>query len=70
VSVSVGEANGWGLKNYVGNAREWVKTGNGLAVRGGAHRIPLSECEVSLSRPHSGEPDPVTGFRLVRDVDG
>ncbi|MFT5391157.1 MAG: serine/threonine protein kinase [Gammaproteobacteria bacterium] len=39
-----------------------------LAARGGAHIDPLSKCDVTLSRPHGGGPDAVTGYRLVREL--
>lgn len=67
-NVRSGNPNGWGLTNYVGNAQEWVITDNGLAARGGTFRDSLSQCDVSLSRPHNGEPDEVTGFRLVLEM--
>ncbi|MEM9057153.1 MAG: SUMF1/EgtB/PvdO family nonheme iron enzyme, partial [Pseudomonadota bacterium] len=66
VSVNSGDRNGWGLYNYVGNAQEWVRSGGSVVARGGAYTDSLSNCEISLSRSHSGQPDEVTGFRLVR----
>ena len=63
-----GNPNGWGLVNYIGNAQEWVKTGSGYAARGGNFEDPLAKCNVELSRPHSGEADPKTGFRFVREL--
>ena len=67
-NVNVGKSNGWGLKNYIGNAQEWVITGSGAAARGGAYQDSLSACELTLSRAHSGQPDEITGFRLVRSI--
>jgi hypothetical protein len=67
-SVKMGKPNGWGLKNYVGNAQEWVTTSSGLAARGGAYPDSLSKCSISLSKTHSGQADEVTGFRLVREL--
>ncbi|MEL7451285.1 MAG: SUMF1/EgtB/PvdO family nonheme iron enzyme, partial [Pseudomonadota bacterium] len=69
VSVNSGDRNGWGLYNYVGNAQEWVRAGSGVQARGGAYTDSLSNCSISLSRQHSGNADPVTGFRLVRVID-
>lgn len=65
VSVSVGHQNGWGLKNYIGNARELVAGESSLVARGGAYRNPHSECSLELERPHDGQGDAITGFRLV-----
>ena len=68
VDAQSGKPNGWGLINFVGNAQEWVKGGDGVAVRGGAFDDPLTRCGVSLSEPHAGGADLVTGFRLVREL--
>ncbi len=68
VDAASGEENGWGLANYVGNAQEWVSTAAGLKARGGTYQDPLSRCDVSISRSHSGRPDGITGFRLVREM--
>jgi hypothetical protein len=67
-SVNVGKPNGWGLINYIGNAQEWVTTGSGTAVRGGAYQDTLSACELTLTKSHSGQADELTGFRLVRKL--
>ena len=68
VEVNVGDANGWGLKNYVGNAREWVKTGGGWEGRGGAYTNSMGQCDISLESRHSGEADKTTGFRVLREL--
>ena len=68
VNAKSGQQNGWGLANYIGNAQEWVKTGGGVKARGGAFEEPLSKCDISLTKAHSGGADPVTGFRLVREL--
>ena len=65
ISVKSGMSNGWGLKNYLGNAQEWVKDGDSVRARGGAYSDALSNCEVSLSREHGGIADEITGFRVV-----
>jgi hypothetical protein len=66
VEIKTGKPNGWGLINYVGNAREIVKDGGGFAVRGGAFTDSISDCEVSAKATYAGKPDKITGFRLVR----
>ncbi len=66
--VSVGRANGWGMKNYVGNAQEWVTSPLGPEVRGGSYRGDLSLCTVESGERHSGAGDEETGFRLVREL--
>ncbi len=67
VSVKSGRSNGWGLKNYIGNVQEWVIDGNKTTVRGGAFSDPHSKCDISLERSHNGDPDKITGFRLLRE---
>ena len=68
VKVSTGKNNSYGLVNHVGNVQEWVTQGAKLAVAGGSRVEPMSSCKLSLVKPHSGKPDPVTGFRLVREL--
>lgn len=68
VDAASGAQNGWGLTNYVGNAQEWVRSAGGLKARGGNYEDPLTRCDISISRSHSGQPDGVTGFRLVREM--
>ena len=68
VSVVSGQANGWGLKNYIGNVQEWTIDGGGkIQARGGAYEDSFSNCEISLKRPHNGSADNSTGFRVVLD---
>lgn len=61
-----GKPNSWGLYNFVGNAREWVKSEEGYSAAGGAHTDPRSQCTIKSQVAHTGEADPVTGFRVVR----
>ena len=68
VDAQSGKPNGWGLINFIGNAQEWVRSGGGFAARGGAFDDPLTRCGVSLNKPHSGNADAVTSFRLVREL--
>jgi len=67
-SVKMGKPNGWGLKNYIGNAQEWVVTKNGIRANGGAFSDSLSNCSISMSKAHDGKADSITGFRLVREI--
>ena len=68
INTRSGQQNGWGLANYAGNAREWVRDGQVLTVRGGAYSDPLTECGPELDEAHSGDADDLTGFRLVREL--
>jgi hypothetical protein len=68
VTIVSGEQNGWGLKNYIGNVQEWVMDGDGVKARGGAYEDSFSNCEISLERPHNGNADDTTGFRLVLEM--
>ena len=67
VSVKSGKSNGWGLKNYVGNVQEWVLDGTTPYARGGAYTDAHSKCDITLERPHDGNADNTTGFRLIRE---
>ncbi len=69
IKVDVGNSNGWGLINYIGNAQEWVTTSSGTAARGGDYEDNLGACDLSLTRAHAGQADKVTGFRLVRTLE-
>ena len=69
VSIETGRPNAWGLVNYVGNVQEWVLASDGLEAAGGSYRDPLALCSVDLTRPSSGTPDPLTGFRVARYLD-
>ena len=67
--VNRGGQNSWGMMNYVGNAQEWViGPSGGYEVRGGAYKDRLGICDIKLSRPHAGNADELTGFRIVREL--
>jgi hypothetical protein len=66
--VQSGSSNRWGLYHYVGNVQEWTRSGSTITARGGAFTDSVSMCTTGMSRPHSGNPDPVTGFRVVREL--
>ena len=69
VTALSGRQNGWGLINYVGNAREWVRdNGDAVLVRGGAYTDAMSKCDISLREAHGRDADPVTGFRVLREL--
>jgi hypothetical protein len=66
--VTTGKPNGWGLMNYVGNAQEWVHSGSSWSARGGAYTDDYNHCSIKLQVSHSGQPDKVTGFRILREL--
>lgn len=68
MGVNTGKANGWGLYNYVGNVQEWVQSGEGVAARGGAFEDSFSKCDISLEKPHDGQADTATGFRVLLEL--
>lgn len=69
VKVTIGKQNGWGLVNYLGNVQEWVyeKSGKIVAI-GGSYTDSMEDCHISSWQYHSGQPDGVTGFRIVREL--
>jgi hypothetical protein len=68
-NITTGKKNRWGLVNHVGNAQEWVLVNNrDLAAAGGAHTDPMQKCQYETQKNHDGSPDPITGFRVVRDL--
>ena len=69
VNIETGRANIWGLINYVGNVQEWVLGSDGLDAAGGDYRDPLSQCSVDLVHSSNGAADPLTGFRVGRNLD-
>lgn len=71
VKFSVGKQNDWGLVNYVGNVQEWVyHTGRRLQAVGGSYRQPMETCTITTSIEHDGRADPLTGFRVLRELEG
>ncbi len=63
-----GAPNAAGLLNSIGNAREWVLEGDQVRVAGASFSEALASCDVEYVEPHTGEPDGITGFRLVREL--
>jgi formylglycine-generating enzyme required for sulfatase activity len=70
VDVNTGQQYAWGLKNYIGNVQEWVTNGSSLEARGGAYSDAHSKCGVTLTRPHNGQADETTGFRVLLEEVG
>ncbi len=69
LEVNWGTQNAWGIKNFIGNAQEWVvDPSGGYNARGGAYSDRLGNCAIGLSKPHAGSADKLTGFRLVREL--
>jgi formylglycine-generating enzyme required for sulfatase activity len=68
--VRTGDANGWGLQNQIGNAREFVMSGQSVLAKGGSFEDAYDTCAVSLQVRHDGRADAVTGFRLLRGIGG
>jgi formylglycine-generating enzyme required for sulfatase activity len=60
--------NDWGLRDALGNVQELVKTESGYEARGGHFNMPLGQCSVDKASPNDGRPEPITGFRLVREL--
>lgn len=66
--VTLGQQNSWGLVNYLGNARELVaERGKYLAV-GGSYDTDMSDCTFTNQLPHTGVADPLTGIRVLREL--
>lgn len=69
LNASIGQQNGWGLVNYVGNASEWATSGNGVVAMGGSYDTPMEDCTIDNAKPHDGRADPEAGFRVARGID-
>jgi serine/threonine protein kinase len=69
VRVNAGMQNGWGMVNYLGNAQEVVsdKDMSYLAM-GGTYEDSMDECDVKTVRKYSGAAEPLTGFRILREI--
>lgn len=63
-----GAPNERGLLNSIGNVQEWVLDDDEVRVAGAAFSEPLISCDISNVKPHTGEADEITGFRLVREL--
>ncbi len=69
VRINAGTQNGWGLVNYLGNAQEVVsdKDMTYLTI-GGNFEDAMEECNVKTVRNYPGAADPLTGFRVLREI--
>jgi hypothetical protein len=68
-SSMVGALNDFGMRNVVGNVQEWATSAaGGLKALGGAIGDPIEICQTEFSRPHNGQADGRTGFRLLREM--
>ena len=68
VDIRSGKQNGWGLKNYVGNAQEFSIDDGNIYAHGGAYTDSFSQCSTNLQRRHNGKPDNITGFRVIKEL--
>jgi serine/threonine protein kinase len=68
-SSMLGALNDFGMRNVVGNVQEWATSAaGGLKALGGAIGDPIEICQTEFSRPHNGQADGRTGFRLLREM--
>lgn len=68
VEVNTGASNQWGLKNYIGNVKELVKTGDKIFLLGGDYQTAFSKCDISLSEIGNGSSDKTTGLRILLEL--
>ncbi|RLU00547.1 bifunctional serine/threonine-protein kinase/formylglycine-generating enzyme family protein [Ketobacter sp.] len=61
-----GYPNSLGLKNLLGNAGEWVRSGSALWIAGGDAATDLGQCVPESLQNADGEPSPLRGFRVTR----
>ena len=68
VSTNNDNLNAYGLASIVGNVQEWALKDGELIAAGGSRITPMYECRYTKTQAHSGQPDNITGFRLVRNL--
>jgi hypothetical protein len=69
-TIKSGRPNQWGIYNFVGNVQEWVQEGSSTSARGGAYSDAINNCDISTVRPHNGNADGITGFRVILEEVG
>ncbi len=69
VNAVVGQQNGWGLVNHLGNAHEWVTgSANKVFVAGGSFNTQMHLCTPEQVTSSDGKANKETGFRVVRQL--
>lgn len=69
VNATIGQQNGWGLVNYIGNVKEWVQgRGTQLLAVGGSYATQMEECTLDSQEPSDGRGDNDLGFRVLREL--
>ena len=69
VNATIGQQNGWGLVNYVGNAKEWVQgRGNQILAIGGSYATQMEDCTIESQESSNGRADNEIGFRVLREL--
>ncbi len=67
--ATLGAQNSWGVVNHLGNARELVaQRGGGYLAVGGSYDTEMQDCQFAKQETHTGAADPLTGFRVLREV--
>lgn len=71
LNARIGKQNSWGLVNYVGNVQEWVyDSARKLVAVGGSYRQTMEKCDINTTLSHDGKADKLTGFRVLREIQG
>lgn len=68
LAQKTGTANALGVVNGFGNIQEWVEDERSIYAVGGHYNDALARCDITNQRLVTGEPDGLTGFRLVREI--
>lgn len=66
--AAIGYQNSLGVVNVIGNAQEWVQMEVGVAAVGGSAATDMSLCHPQRVWNGENKGDPMTGFRLVREL--
>ncbi|MGK0298092.1 MAG: serine/threonine protein kinase [Gammaproteobacteria bacterium] len=69
-TIKSGRPNKWGIYNFVVNVQEWVSEGSSTSARGGAFSDAINNCDITTVRPHDGNADGITGFRVILEEMG